>query len=134
DRARVGPHERRRDREHARLPRARRPDDRSDRAVRHRERDIVERRDALRAIGVGESDVVEDEAHRALPKAVRGSTDVTRRTARPAPARPRTTSATKGTRMVDGLSMNGTTLPITAPRPTTRSMPTPVPASRRTSA
>lgn len=51
------------------------------------QRDPVERRDAAVAVRVGQGDLVQVEAHRALPSAVRGSTAVMRRMDRAAAGR-----------------------------------------------
>ncbi len=87
------------------------------------------------AVGIGERDVAQAQAHRALPRAVSGSTEVMRRTDSAAPRTPSTTVTAAGARTVPGERTKGTAPPTTrAPRAAAVPVPSRVPPTSRTTA
>src|SRR5690606_31441757 len=133
-RAGLGRGERTRDREQARLAGAGRPDDRDELARGHAQAHLVERDDRGVAVAVPQGHPVDLEdrgvggrgAHRCPPRAVRGSTEVTRATATAAPAIPSTNSRAPASTRSAAWSANGIG---EADRPAPAAMPRPKPTA-----
>src|SRR5690606_23840230 len=97
------------DREQRGLAGSRLAGDGHDLPGRHRQRRAVEDGEGVVAVGNGDLDVVEDEAHCSAPASeMMGSTEVTRRMATRAPRMPSTTSVMLEVRTGPASRLNGT--------------------------